>query len=152
VRKRRATRSIDGYQLDIENQRAIGRNAGAGTLFSIPQSGRYHQLPRGPARHQLQRFAPAGNHLVDPEAGGLVALVGTIELGAIDEAAPVMHEHLVGRPGFLATAGLDDPVLQAAFRCDDPRFAGIFGAKFLAGIFQLCQLLLSCLVERNNFF
>ena len=83
--------------------------------------------------HQQQRFLPALDHRVDGERGRLAALVGAVELRAVEQRAAVVHRGLIGHLRRLARAGTDHLVLQAAGGGDDPGLLAVLGQEFGGG-------------------
>ena len=90
---------LNAEKLDIEDKRGIGFDLSLITA-AVSQFLRDEELPLGAYRHHGQRFGPALDDLVGTEGGGFVAVTaGSVEHGAVDEAALVVHLYLVSLRG-----------------------------------------------------
>mmetsp|Transcript_39623 Transcript_39623/g.98116 ORF Transcript_39623/g.98116 Transcript_39623/m.98116 type:complete len:210 (-) Transcript_39623:60-689(-) len=91
-------RSVDAFDLEREHQHGAGADLGPAAARAVAQLGGDEQLPLGALAHQAQRLRPAADHLLGRERRGLAALVGRVELRAVDErAAVVAGARRVGR-------------------------------------------------------
>src|SRR5690554_548476 len=78
--------SKDVEQLDIENQGGIGTDrAAGGAAGTIAEPGGDPEAVLGPHRHQRHALGPAGDDLSEPELGRLVAIIGTVEHGTVQQ-------------------------------------------------------------------
>ena len=89
---------LDREQLDVEDQRGIGRDARP-TPRSVGQIRRDDQFTLAADLHGSDTLAPAFDDPVQREGDRLVALVGAVELGAVHQDSPIVHLDLVGRLG-----------------------------------------------------
>ena len=64
--------------------------------------------------HALEPFRPAWNHAVERKFRRLIAFIGTVELGSINEHAAVIYFHGVGGAGGFAGAWSEFPINEAA--------------------------------------
>jgi len=125
-------RLLNFEQLNVEDQRRIGRNHTTCTLRAVSQIRRNIELNLSTFFDELDAFGPARNDPVEREGNRLVPLVGAVEFRAIDRGATVIHKNRVGRLGALAMSFGNDFVLQTA-RCGvDTGLAGICGKERLS--------------------
>ena len=82
--------SDDIYELQFEDEHRAGRN-GADATVPIAQLARHVEPGLASDPHELHAFAPARDDAVQRELRRLPALDGRVELGAIEEAAHVVH-------------------------------------------------------------
>ena len=66
------------------------------------------------SRHLLHALCPTRNHLAERKCRGLIALVGTVELGPIHQSAAIVHCHHVGGSRRSARAGSQLAIDQPA--------------------------------------
>ena len=112
----------------------LGGIAGLGLCRAVSQLGRDEQLPLVADLHQLQGLDPSRDHARDRKGDGLTALHRTVKDRSVNQRAVVMHLDRVGRLGRLASAGLDDLVLQTAGRSLDAFFFGVRREKGFTGV------------------
>ena len=74
----------DREQFDFKDQGRVGADVGACAAVAICKVRGDEQFPLGTDWHQLQGFRPTLNDLADREGGRLSALVGAVELLAIE--------------------------------------------------------------------
>ena len=117
------TRCIISYLHDLqgEDQHVTGLDVGATVAISIGQFAGDVELPLVSFVHQLHGLCPALDHLVGRESGRLAALVGRVELGAVDQGAGVVALARRARPGGRSTIGaaFDNLVHQPGFELDN---------------------------------
>ena len=82
----------EGNQFHLENQRFI-RSDLPGPALTVGQFGWDDQLPLRTGLHPLQSFGPAFDDMIGRRRVRLVALVGTVELRAVDQRAAVVDCH-----------------------------------------------------------
>lgn len=111
----------------------------AGATHCAAELRRNKQLPLVAFLHQLQSLCPAGDDAIDDEGHRLVAAVGTVELGTLDQRAPVMDGDPVDRSGRRTAAFVHDLVLQVTRQCLRAIPCGIFGKE--TSLFDAMQLL-----------
>ena len=97
----------NGQQLDLEVQRGVGRDHAARAALAVGNGGWAGQLGLATGLHALYALGPAGDHAVEGKLGGLAALVGAVELLAVEQGAFVMDLDGIGGLGRLARAFLD---------------------------------------------
>ncbi len=102
-------------------------------LLAVGQVLRDPQLVLAADRHQLQRLGPARDHRRQAEFGRLVAIVGTVEHGAVQQRATVMHAHVGAGSRLRAGARGQHLVLQARRRGHDARLLAVLGEERLPG-------------------
>src|SRR5258708_1295216 len=97
---------LGGWDFEEFNRDEEGGGGGDGgrmAAVAVRDAGGADELRLAADLHPLHAFGPAGDHAVEGELSGLVALVGAIELGAVGEGAAVVDLDLVGglgiRPG-----------------------------------------------------
>src|ERR1019366_7637989 len=86
----------DFQQLDFEDERRSARNCGRVPRVAVGDVGGAGQARFAAHFHALHTFGPALDDAVERELRGLIALVGTVELGAVDRGAAVVDFHRVG--------------------------------------------------------
>src|SRR5262245_22415556 len=106
-------RSLDLEQLHLEAQRGAGLDQLALAGLPVGDRGRAVDLGLAADVHQLQTLGPAGNHAVEREDRGLVALVRAVELRAVAQRAAVVNLDGIGGRGRRAVALLGLEVHQA---------------------------------------
>src|SRR4029077_15383537 len=116
----------DFEQLDFENERGAAGNRRA-ALVPIREDGRADELRLAADLHLLHALGPTGNHAVERERCGLVALIGAVELGSVNQRAAVVDLHGVGGFGLFAGAGLELLVDQSGFGFDRSGLGGGLG-------------------------
>lgn len=124
--------SADFEELNFEDERLVGSDGSACSTGAVGEVGRDEEFVFRAFLHQLHAFGPAGDDAVERELDGFVALVGAVELGAIEERAAIVNEHGVGGHRAFARAGSEDGVLQAAGRGFNVGFFAIFLEESLA--------------------
>src|SRR5271165_6048694 len=103
---------IDVQEVDLENERGARRNPGA--AFVAVAEVRRDVEPDLPALARLlQPLGPACDDLVEPDVHRFAALQGTVEHGAVQERARVVHAHGVRRLGRGAPPGLEDLIAKS---------------------------------------
>src|ERR1700678_389315 len=80
---------LDADQFDVEQEHGVGTDLRRG-VFAVGEIGGDGELPLGADWHHLEGLGPAGDHLIDGKLGGLIALVGAVEFGAIDGGAAIL--------------------------------------------------------------
>src|SRR5690606_30722506 len=89
--------SQDVEQFDLEHQGGVGANQRGTAALAVGELAGNPEAVLRPHRHQRQAFGPAGDDLVETELRRLVAGKRTVELGAIEQGAPVVHAYAVAR-------------------------------------------------------
>ena len=106
---------LDRDQLDFEDQRRVrGDGAARGAALAVGQLRVNGELILRAFLHELHALGPARDDAVQRELGGLTALDGAIEFGAIEQRALVMDLDDVGGLRALARAFLEYLVLKSA--------------------------------------
>src|SRR5687767_11940550 len=77
-------RLADVEQLDVEDERRVGRNDATGAAGAVPHAWRNRQRALTADLHPGHALIPAGNDLTatEPERERLVAIAGTVEFAA----------------------------------------------------------------------
>ena len=88
-------------------------------MVAVAERGRDVEFDFAALGHLLDALGPAGDHLVELELGGLVALDGAVEDFAVEQRAGVVDLHGVRGLRCRAFALLHDFVVQAAGQRDD---------------------------------
>src|ERR1035437_3944640 len=117
----------DFQQLDFEDQRGAARNRGGASLVAVGDVRGTGQDRFAANLNALHAFGPALDHTVERELSWRVALVGTIEFGAVDQRAAVVDFHRVGGFGRFAGANLQFAIDQAGLGLYGPGFGGGLG-------------------------
>src|SRR5947209_1132170 len=125
----RVSSSGSGFALDGYGVAPDG--APPGSRCSVSEIGRDEELPLGANRHELKGLGPALDDSVHREGGRLAATVGAVELGPIDQYAPVIAYYRVIDCGLLSVTRLQDLVLKAARQSNDSLFGLIHGQERL---------------------
>src|SRR3989344_2498957 len=79
--------AADGDEFDLEVERGIGWDHATGSPGAVSDGGRAGQLGLATRLHALHAFGPAGDHAVERERRRLAALVGAVELLAVQKHA-----------------------------------------------------------------
>src|SRR5690606_2892251 len=87
-----------------------------------------------PHGHQRQAFGPAGDDLVETELRRLIAGKRTVELGAIEQGAPVVHAYAVARLRAGAGPRTQHAVLQARSGSEHALCSAVAGQEVGAGL------------------
>src|ERR1017187_1743573 len=95
----------DLQQLDFEDERRSAGNCGRVSHVAVGDVGGADQTRFAAHLHALHAFGPALDNAVERELSGLIALVGAVELGAVEQGAAVVDFPRVG--GFRRFAGAD---------------------------------------------
>src|SRR5574341_1296028 len=82
-------------ELDLEHEGGAGFDLWGRSAIAIGQVRRTDQLALSTNLDLLHALRPTLDDLVQPESGRFAPLHGTVEHGAIDEGAVVMHLHRV---------------------------------------------------------
>src|SRR5262249_30718407 len=96
----------DLEQLDLEHERRAGLDRGRRAAIAVGDVGRTDEPGLAAHLHLAHALGPALDDAVQGERRRLVALVGAVELGAVDERAAIVDLHLVGRRRLRARPGL----------------------------------------------
>ena len=122
-------------EFNLEDEALVGADGGR-SVGAVGQFGGDIEYVGGAGFHELQALCPAFDDLVEPEGGGLVAAVGAVEDGAVDEFAFVVDGDGVGGLGVVAVAFGDDFVLQSALGDLDAVAAFVLfqEADFIGGV------------------
>src|SRR5262249_16710451 len=112
---------LNRNQLHFEDQRLFRTNR-AFSRWTIGEIGRNEELPLGSYGHQLQSFRPAFDYAAQREGGRLVAFVGAVELGAVDEGPTIIANHGIAGCGLGTGAWSEDLVLQTVRQSLDAFF------------------------------
>src|SRR5574337_432847 len=95
-------RSLDRDQFHLEDERGVRPDVTTGALLTVSELGRDVELPLRSHRHKLQSLPPTGNGSFDLHGRGFPGPIGAVELGSINEGAPVIAYHRVGFRRFLS--------------------------------------------------
>ncbi len=113
-------------QFDFEDQGRIGRDrASGGAAFSVGEFGRDIKNRFAAFFEKLQAFRPTRNHLAEGKLDWLVAFVGAVKLGPVEEGSRVVDFDGIAGGGGFAGAFFDDFVLEPA------------GGRFHAFVFRV---------------
>src|SRR3546814_1086036 len=95
------------------------------------------------SRHQRHALGPARDHLIERELRRFVAIIRTVELGAVEQGAQVVHANSIGGLRLGAIAGAKYLVLQ-------PAGGGLYARLGLVGGQELFAFgaVLACLGRR----
>src|SRR6185312_298942 len=115
----RALGSLDGEELDLEDERRIRADTGSTAALAVSEGRRNDNPPRGSHRHELKRLGPALDGSLDRNRHRLAALVGAVDLRSADETEPVVAHDGILKGGRLAAPGRHDLVLESARERDD---------------------------------
>src|SRR6185437_15273677 len=127
--------AYDLQQFDLENQGCAAGDGRGMTLIAVGEIGWADQAGFAADFHQLNAFGPAGDDAVEREGRGFVALVRTIELGAVDQGAAIVDLDRIGRGGRRAGAWGQFFVNEAGCGLDCAGFLGCFGEVSRGGVF-----------------
>src|SRR5690606_26302957 len=83
-------RSAQLEQFDIEHEGGVRGDAAGRSGAAVGELGGDPEAVLRADRHQLQALGPARDHLAQAEGGRVVALVGAVEHGAVEQAALVV--------------------------------------------------------------
>ena len=137
-------------KLDGEDKGGVGRDGVAGAMLAISQVVRDIELVFCPDLHQLDALGPSCYNLTQTELGRLVAAVGGVKDGAVDECTLVVAADGVGSRRTRTGAFVDDLILQTTGGGDNATAFAVLGEESLAvGLGSLAFLgglgLLECL-------
>ena len=92
-------RSADLQQVDLENEGLIWPDETACSAWAVGEVRRDKELDFSTLLEELEPLGPAGDDAIEGKLDWLIVLVGTVELGAVDERAAVVHLHGIGGLG-----------------------------------------------------
>src|SRR5258706_431259 len=104
---------LDFLQLDNEVQRGVWRNRGRPPRGAVTQLAGDFQLNHSPFADQLHSFGPAGDNFLERERGGFSSIVGTVELLAAVEPAPIMQDDSIVIARLAAFGLSENPVIES---------------------------------------
>src|SRR5947208_14800291 len=101
-------RLLDVEQFDLKVECRVGRNDTAGTARAVAKVWGNNQRPFATDFHTGHTFVPALNDLTasERECEWLVAVLGAVEPGAVEQPAGVVDRHELARLGLGARANL----------------------------------------------
>ena len=118
-------------------------------MGTVAEVVRDEKSPLGALVHELERFDPSLDDLIDPEDGRFASLVAAIKYRAVNERALVVATYAVGGLRTLAVARLEHRVLKSGSGGDDSLLLGVGLEERLSFLLGFGALLLLQLGEER---